>query len=151
MKLVPSSFSKFSWPPAMVMQPSKPLLLPSLPAKIQSFCRFIWFNSSLGRPVASLHLTVVVLLHLREDRKVHGYAKFRSERVRLHPMMRQVPRQRVHLHRQDRTDKYPDVVCTTTVADDRWHNYYHYDRCENVYFLYIAPNSFCLKTHASKV
>ena len=28
---------------------------------------------------------------------------------------RQVTRERVHLHRQDRTDKCPDVVCTTTV------------------------------------
>ena len=44
-----------------------------------------------------------------------------------------------------------DVGFVKYLSETNVYNYFHYDRCENVYFLYIAPNSFCLKTHASKV
>ena len=45
--------------------------------------------------------------------------------------MHQVPLRPVYSYRrQDRTDKYPDNVCTTTVAV---YHYFHYRR-ENVYF-----------------
>ena len=40
-------------------------------------------------------------------------------------------------------------LCTTTSTTAVYH-YFHYRR-ENVYFLYIAPNSFCPRMHASKV
>ena len=61
-------------------------------------------------------------------------------------MMRQITRQRVHLDRQDRTDKYADVAFTTTVAPKTLvssstspkrnvYHYFHY-RHENDYFHY---------------
>jgi len=57
--------------------------------------------------------------------------------------MRQVPLQCVHLHSQDRTDKYPDVVCTTTVVPKTLdssssspktnvNHYFHYRRRERL-------------------
>ena len=47
--------------------------------------------------------------------------------------MHQVPLRPVYSYRrQDRTDKYPDNVCTTTVAV---YHYFHYRR-ENDYFHY---------------
>src|SRR4051812_25675562 len=61
------------------------------------------------------------------ERQVHGYAKFCFEHVRLHPVMRQVPRPRVHLPRQDRTK-----TCTSTVVLSPSSPYRH----ENNYFLY---------------
>ena len=44
-----------------------------------------------------------------------------------------------------------DVGFVKYLSETNVYNYFHYDRCENIYFLYIAPNSFCPKTHASKV
>ena len=56
-----------------------------------------------------------------------GSAKFRSERVRLHPVMRQVPRKHVHLHRQDRTDKYRRRVRLPPLRPVN--DYFHYAPC----------------------
>ncbi|XBI31897.1 hypothetical protein VPH35_055416 [Triticum aestivum] len=56
-----------------------------------------------------------------------GSAKFRSERVRLHPVMRQVPRQHVHLHRQDRTNKYRRRVRLPPLRPVN--DYFHYAPC----------------------
>ena len=57
-------------------------------------------------------------------------------------MMRQVPRQCVHLHRQDRTDKYPDVACTTTVDLNIYENVYNYRRHVNNDFHYAVYDYF---------
>ena len=54
-----------------VQCPHVPAALPpasSLTAKTQTLCCLVWLIPNLDRPGASLHLTVVVLLLLREDR-----------------------------------------------------------------------------------